>query len=221
MGATGASELLDAVDALTKPVTEHIAQKDDNGKWLGVHTVTGQSLLEQMHAAVWPSGNRDTGSASQPGTRAPVDVDALYAYVKMAGQIGDWCRMAGLRASRDAVADLRAWYVERLKLVDPNDDFYISMLTGWAHTIRRHLHPPKSFVVAGTCPVCGKRDWEDGMGGGGTFPITVEYSVDDEGATYGERAICRACQPHTMWIGKEAVEELGEELEEKEATRSA
>lgn len=204
------TELLAAIDRLTKPETSKVIQ-ERNGITC-TSSVERPPLLTQMAESVNPSSNKDTGSASSPSTRSPADLDALFEYAKMTAAIGDWCRIEKIGATRDAVVDLRRWYASRLALVNPDDSSYIRTLRKWEHTIRNHLDPPKTFTIPVGCPVCGKREFGD-SDNGGTFPIMVEYRRSDDEQTVGqEQATCRACK--TVWFGRAAIEELGEELRE-------
>lgn len=207
--------LLDAVDDLTKPEHQHIAQKDDSGRWLKAHTVTHPPLLQRMHDAVQPSSNRTAGSASSASTRSPIDLDALFEYAKMTSQIRDWCRIEGVVPHRDPVAALRQWYVARFARPEEDHAWYTRRLTGWARTIRDHLNPPETFTVRQPCPVCGAEGWGDQINGGDTWPIEVRYRLTDERMT-DEMALCRPCK--TVWEGADAVRELAEELDERTGT---
>lgn len=207
--------LLDAVEALTKPTINHIAQKDDHGKWLRAHTVKSEPLLQQFADAVQPSSNRTTGSAATAATRAPIDLEAAFEFAKMASQIGDWCRMVGVPATRHPVEDLQRWYVARLTLRDVDDRFYIRALGSWAGIIRNHLDPPEKFVPEGLCPVCGGGSWGDAINGGDLWPIIVKYRLDDDDQMTDETALCRLCQ--IVWDGRDSIEELADEMNEKRA----
>lgn len=209
--------LLEAVDALTKETHDHIAQKDDDGKWLKAHTVTMPPLLVRMHESVMPSSGTDGGSKSAKSTRSPVDLDALFEFAKMTSQIGDWCRIAGTPVTRDPVTDLRRWYTDRLtQTPDEHDDrFYLGQLRAWANIIRNHLYPPERFTPEIPCPVCGAKEWGDMINGGGTWPIEVRYRKDDDGTMSDETALCRPCR--TVWQGHDAIVELAEEAAEKTA----
>lgn len=205
-------DLLEVVDLLTLPKPEKVAQRHEDG-WK-VAWVSHDPLLTQLHDAVWPSGERNGGSGGSKAERSPVDATALFEFVRMASQIGDWCRLVGVRSVREPVADLRTWYAASLSQPNLDTDWYARKLTQWTGTINRLLHPPKSFTPTYPCPVCGKREWWDGSGDGGTFPLVVEYNLVD-GRVHGERATCRACS--CLWIGYESVTELADELTSEEA----
>ncbi|MEX8031700.1 DNA translocase FtsK [Microbacterium sp. 20-116] len=81
------TDLLDAVNTLTKEQHENIAQKNDDGRWLKAHTVTHPCLLQRMHDTVTPSSKRDTSSASSASTRAPLNLE-LATYIVITRQFG-------------------------------------------------------------------------------------------------------------------------------------
>lgn len=207
-------DLLDVVDELTKPKIEHVAQRSDRGEWIRTKAVELPPLLERMHDAVWPSGERNGGSGSSPATRSPADVSALFEYAKICAAIGSWCRIVGVKPTRDPIVDLRAWYAATLKdnSFDPAG-WYLREARRWKRLIEGHLEPPKSFEAKVACPVCNATAWGDQYSGGSSWPIEVRYKVTDEGRTADETATCRACR--TVWVGHESITELVEELGEK------
>lgn len=205
-------DLLTAVDTLTKPEHRHLAQKDDFGKWIKVHSITDPPLLQRMHDAVHPSSNKTAGSASSASTRSPADLDAMFEYAKMTSQIRDWCRMQRVQPSRDAIVDLRRWYTSTL--INPvHEPFYTRQLTQWATIIRNHLDPPETFTAKHPCPICGAKAWGDAINGGDGWPIEIRYRKDETDRMVDEMALCRPCK--AVWIGHAAVMELAEEMDEK------
>jgi hypothetical protein len=206
--------LLDAVDALTKPRIDHVAQVDDDGKWLRNHTVTNDPLLTELKNAINPSSNTAAGSSALASTRNLIDSDAMFEYGKMTGAIGDWCRIYKVRPTRDPIVDLRRWYVA-FELNPSDSGWHEKELRRWASTIKGILNPPTLTIpVEAPCPICGATEWGDIINGGGTQPVQVRVWVDeDSGAATGHTALCRACK--AVWSGFDAVMELGEEVNEK------
>lgn len=205
------TDLLDAIDALTKPRIEHMAQTSDEGKYLHTHTAEHKPLLTQLKDAVNPSSNTNAGSASLASARNPINSEALWEYTKIASAIGDWCRIAGADRTRDPIIDLRRWYIAYTKH-DADPDWYVAELRRWAKLISKLLDPPKRIELTVACPVCGKRTWVDAEGNDVLFPLVVEYRVPETGESIRPVALCRACE--TIWHGIEAIEELGIELTE-------
>lgn len=212
--------LLEAVDALAKPVVTHFAQKSDAGKWLKAHTITRPPLLQQMAEAVMPSGaNKANGAPTAPNTRSLIDLEALFEFRKMVAAIGSWCRIEDVMPERNPanpVKDLERWYVARLARRDLDDRFYITQLAGWVRIIRNKLDPPESFTAEIPCPICQTTTWGDMINGGGMWPIEVKYRLDeDTGHMTEETALCRPCK--AVWVGHASVMELADEAHEKRA----
>lgn len=212
---TETDPLLAAVEALTKPVIDHVAQRTDSGRWVRTITVEHPPLLQQMHDAVTPSGGNDGNSKiASPAERAVLDVTALYEYVKITSQIRDWVRIAGGTPDRDPIVNLQRWHMLTQAVPDFDGTGYTRRLHGWAHHIRAMLDKPRSFTIPGACPVCGATSWGDAINGGGTHVIKVEYRLDDDGQTPKDHsALCQSCR--TVWDGHDAVVELADELNEK------
>jgi hypothetical protein len=206
------SDLLDAVDTLTKPIIEHIAQRADSGKWIRTHTVERAPLLQQMHDAVTPSGGNDGASKSSAAAeRSPADLDALFEYAKITSQIRSWLVIAKLVPTHEPIDNLRRWYVAHTAERDHVDDWYLRMLRGWAAHIKRMLDKPCSFVPEAACPVCGATEWGNMIEGGGRWPIKIEYRLAEDGVTPKDHsALCQLCR--TVWEGHDAVVELADEL---------
>jgi len=208
------NRLLDAVDDLTKSRIEHMTQTADDGSYVKAHSVEHPALLHQLRDAVNPSSNTAAGSSSLKSTRNLIDSDALFEYGKMTAAIGDWCRIVNIQPTREPVADLRQWYIAYDR-TGADDQWYISELRRWANLIRNILEPLKRIEVTTPCPVCGKRTWLDLDGKEMIFPVVIQYRLPKTGEAIHPNAICRACE--TVWEGIAAVEELGEELNERHA----
>jgi hypothetical protein len=207
--------LVEAVEALTAPVIENIAQKDDDGNWVRTHVAVHAPLLRQLADAVNPSKNSGAGTPATPATRSLLNFEAMFLLAKISSQIRDWCRIAKVNVTRpphvDILADLDAWCA----LVGRDDtDWYVRQLRLWAGQIRDTLNPGESFEAHIVCPVCGATSWGDVINGGSSWSIQVMYRLDDTEKVTNERALCRAC--NTLWQGHDAVKELSDEA--KEAT---
>lgn len=214
------SELLDAVDSLTKP--ERRPFKQDimmGGRVVGQQsrTIELPPLLTRLAEAVTSSiGSGGRSSGSSPWTMNPLDSDALFEFGKITAAIGDWCRMVGVIQSRDAVVDLRRWHAAYLGKVDHSgDEFYTGQLRQWKGIINVKLDPARKFEIELPCPVCGKAKWTDAEGNEIPFPIVVEYRDYGTAEAIKPRAMCRACL--IVWQGFGSIEELGDELKERHA----
>lgn len=206
--------LLDAVDRLTLPQENHLAQIGDDGKWIRAHTVTLPPLLQQLGDAVNPSSNTTAGSASSPATRAPLDVTALYEWSKMSSAIRSWCHMRGVEVTRNpvnVVEDLTNWYHSTVG-TGLLGTFYIRELDRWADLIENLLTPGQQFEADYPCPICKATSWGNAVDGGSTRAILITYRKDDHGFMSDERAMCRPCR--TVWLGHDSLMELAEEQHE-------
>jgi hypothetical protein len=197
------TDLLDAVDALTKPTRTKVI-RDDNT----TVTVRHDALLVQLEDAVTSAIGNGGGGGSATGS--VLNDEALYRLTVIRSQLSDWCRLVNVRPTRtDAVKDLRAWHVGFLG-TNGEADFYTRALVGWAATIRELIDPPKRVPLRDPCPVCKASHWSGVDGGLRASPVAVEY---DHGNPYRTvKAVCRSCEAE--WVGANAVEELIEEMGE-------
>lgn len=204
---TGENDLLDAVDELTlaKPVR---VPTDDGFTW-----ATEDPLLVQLQEAVSSSLSSGSGAGGASWTRNVLDSDALHKAAVITSTVGDWCRMAGAKVTRDPVTDLRAWYAKRLTVRDP-ETFYVKVLRGWATDIRGMVNPAKTVQIVGPCPACKSVTYTNDIGDTVRNPLVMIYRNDAKDIMGTAKAACRACP--TVWQGDEAMEELADELEERD-----
>ncbi|MDF2895719.1 MAG: hypothetical protein K0Q46_2505 [Rhodococcus erythropolis] len=216
------TDLLDVVDVLTKPSTEHITQTADDGTYIGIHSVQHPSLLDQLYASITPSAGNDGGSKSVAAReRNMVKSEALAEWGRISEAVRGWCCNWGANWAKDDVqGSLRRWYVTfNARCHEPADiGWYTTELRRWVRVIRTQLEPPKRLEIRTQCPVCRSEFWIDQNGEVFRWPIVVEYRKVD-GQPIRPRATCRACPEiigsATEWVGFEAVAELGDELTEK------
>jgi hypothetical protein len=207
------TDLQDAVNELTQPIIEHMAQIGDDGKWIRTHTVEHPPLLHQLENAVNPSKNGGPGTPATPATRSILNFEALFLFAKISSEIKSWClrrKLTGRLADR--VEDLQAWADNVSADAEFDGSWYTRELHRWAALIRDTLNPGESFEAKIKCPICGATSWGDAINGGGSWSVAVSYRLDDRERMTDERAMCRACS--TVWTGHEAVMELAEEAYE-------
>lgn len=192
-----------AVTALTQP-TETLVQVGD--KWV---KVKHEPLLTQLEEAVRSSfGGSSQGGGSTSGS--VLNSAAFYLASQILSQIGDWCRMVGVRPARDAVSDLTAWSIA----FHGDGTWYVSKLETWAKDIAELLDPPRRSPINAPCAVCDATSHTDAEGVV-SLPVLVEYdsalaSYDRAAAEATMRARCRVCDAE--WCGRDAIVELIEEL---------
>lgn len=208
------TELLESVDDLTLPRNvkvprEKVHKTDPDFTW-----ATEDALLVQLREAVSSSLSSGSGAGGSPSTRNVLDSGALHQAAIITSQIGDWCRMAGAKVTRDAVVDLRAWYVAHTARHDHSDEFYIGQLTAWANQIRTMCNPPKTVEITAPCPVCGQGEYMNDLGENVKNPLQMLYRPDADNMRHSARVMCRACE--NVWQGDTAMAELRDEIDEKE-----
>lgn len=203
--------LLLAVEALTKPVTNYIKQTDDDGTYLGTHTAEHPPLLVQLNEAITSAIGNGGGGGSATGN--VLNGAALHEAFRIRTELGDWCRMNGVRVSRDLMVDLEAWHTV-FKLTRNDDAFYVRQLHGWAKTIRDLIDPPKRLPQDIPCPVCKATKYTNDEGDICTNPIVLEYHREDPIGT--ARVVCRNPDCTAEWDNMDALDELKDELVEKE-----
>jgi len=208
------TELLDAVDELTKPVVLHFPQIGDDGKWLRAHTTELPSLFRQLEAAIHSSMSGRAGGGD-PATRAVLNSDALFEFARIRSTVGDWCRIEKIHVTRDVASDLRRWYVARLSR-ETDDAFYVRELVKWAGIIRYRLEPAKVVPLTAACVVCAAVQWVDGDGVSHPYPLVVEYMEHDPDILSSAKALCRSCE--RVWKGSRELRELRYEIDEREAS---
>ena len=210
-------DMLEAVDALTKPVTHHTPITDDHGRWVRIHNTELPSLLEQLQAAIHQSMT-GKGGGGNPATRGVLDSDALYRFTRIATTIREWCHIEKVTPTRDVSSNLRRWYVARLTTRDRDDTFHLRELRSWAAQIETKLDPPRRMEVTEPCPECEADTWWDETGDQHPFPIVVEYAERDPDILRTARAVCRSCAHE--WHGSSQLRALRWELDTREEITS-
>jgi hypothetical protein len=198
------TDLIKAVDALTKPSRTKVVRDD------GTTTVVRHdALLAQLEQAVTSAIGSGGGGGSATGS---VVNDAAFARLSQIGsQIRDWCRLVNIQPTRSPVSNLERWRVVALSL---DTTGHVVILERWADDIRNLLDPPKTIPLNGPCPVCTADHWFSPDGDRRASPVAVEYDHANPYRT--ARAVCRAGECGTVWVGADAVEELVSEMSERE-----
>ncbi|RZU64919.1 hypothetical protein EV379_1230 [Microterricola gilva] len=198
------TDLLEAVEALTKPTRTKVIQDDGT-----VAIVVQDALLVQLETAIRSSMGGSTGGASLPSEGSPLDVGALFESLKITAAIGDWCRLVGVKPSRKSVPDLIDWHTAYIGRPSEADDFYISQLNGWVRMITAMFDRPREKDLPDPCPVCDAKSW---WRDGAEYyrPLVVKYRPDDPVGS--ATALCRSCE--TVWNARE----LAFAIEQKEAS---
>jgi hypothetical protein len=207
--------LLLAVEALTKPVKRKVIQETEEGGSRVVAVVL-PCLLEQIEASIYGSVVNNGGGGSSPAQeRNVLDGDALFMFAKMSSAIGDWCRMAGVRATRVPADDIAAWFAGRTSKGIESDRWYERELASWRKQIETRLDPVRRMEITEPCPMCGALEYSDEEGATFRFPVIVEWRESIGQTLDRATGMCRACD--VVWEGEFALRNLRWELDAKTA----
>lgn len=190
--------LTTAVHRLTRETRTKVIQ-DGDGDVQSVAIVVHAPLLTRLAEAVTSSLGSGGGGGGGKAEKNVLDSEAMYHSALITSAIGDWCRMAGVVATRNAIVDLEAWADK----VQGDTESYIRHLTNWAVWIERKLDPPRRMELTESCPVCNQDEYKDEEGRAMKFPIVIEFRGDRPGDA---RGICRAC--NNLWSGVLQLREL-------------
>lgn len=207
--------LLEALDDLTKPERRKVIQDGPIGTGLDgqkVATVELPPLLDQLTQAIRASIGGSSRGASLAFEGAVLNTAALFTAMKISAQIGDWCRMVGVKPVKDSTKDLRAWYVARQGTRQESDEWHTQQLRKWAGQIRGLLDPPRERDLDDACPTCGATAWWDQKTGTKFLrPLVIQYRPHDPDMIQQAKALCKACD--AVW----GVRALAYELEARHA----
>jgi hypothetical protein len=161
---TETNDLLEAVQALTRPQTHPVEQDVfEDGKKVGsakVH-VTTPALLVQLEEAIRSSFGGTTLGASDPSTRIPLNSGVLHQMLGIKTLVKDWCSVAAIRPPDNPADALDQWYVAYIG--SPREEaavnWHIRKLHSWAGMIVATLDPPRERELPDACPICGAREW--------------------------------------------------------------
>jgi hypothetical protein len=216
------SELLLAVDALTRPVV--VAQWQGE---VGARTIfkrTDEPLLVQLRLAIH-NNIGGSGGGKQARERTPLDVGAFALFEDIDGRVRSWMSELGGRVGKGLAVEavLRAWFVwwsagqREPVLVERFTD----MLEGWAQQIRDKLDPPSQIEITSPCPVCGV-EWVNiglKLADGSDDPDDVERvrvlaAVERENMD-DSYAMCKSC--NRVWRGVGQMRSLRIAIDDREA----
>lgn len=213
--------LLEAVEALTKPVVNKIIQDGPIGSGLEgqkIVPVTLPPLLQQLDEAI-----RGTigigGSKSLASQRSVLDADALHRFVMISTTIKDWCRTAGAKSGNDASSNLKAWFLAwDDKTADGSGErYYVSRMNSWKAAIESKLDPARIRELPDRCPVCDASDWFDPTDKlRYLHPLIVRYRPTGANLIQEAEALCRSCAE--VWGIRELAFLLENQTNETEVT---
>jgi len=203
------SDLLDAVDDLTKPQRQKFMQDTVDGGTVMV-TVCQGSLLEQLDAAIRSNMGGTTAGSSDPATRSLANAAALMKMMQISSVIIDWARIHGAPITKGSPqTTLRAWYVTFNG--SPHSPEiraeHTKQLRRWAVQINAVLDPPREKDLPDACPLCGATEWWDPANGDKySRPLVIRYRPADDGLVRDATGHCRACAK--VWNARELAYEI-------------
>lgn len=193
-------KLLDAVDALTKPVT--VAEWISDGDKRTLFRRTDPCLLEQLAARIGSSIEGGNGSRSAARERVPIDVGAFTLLEEIDGMVRAWLLDFGARPGRlvSTGEALRSWFV--FFQASPREPEEVSRhegrLWGWVQRVEDIVDPPTVEEVTRPCPSCGERRTVQGSGEDAVSvsALRAVWRPSDASSSFAE---CRACG--RKWAG--------------------
>jgi hypothetical protein len=198
------TELLDAVDELTRPGVLHHTIQDSRFTCVVFDT----PLLDRLEGEIRFSLSRE-GSKSLPNQRVPINSGALMLFMQISSQITDWAH--GVKATvykGDPTRTLRSWYVVWTQTTREPEviNARTRILGNWAAAIRREIEPPRQKDLPDPCPTCGASEWwRDGERY--PRPLVVESPRNPDKSLVDEStAHCRACDKR--WGARELAYDL-------------
>lgn len=206
------TDLLDAVDALTKPRRTHVERSKNGIKCVGEY-VEHEPLLEWLNTAIAGAVGIG-GSKALASQRNPIDADALYKFVQIDTQIRDWAHIVKSQIVKDDPgATLRKWFVafQSAPFDEPAEKFYTLKLWSWVKQIESKITPMRVADLPDPCPVCGATEWWNPSTRERYYrPLVIEYPEGEDPRDKGT-AMCRACAQ--TWGVKELGTILNPELD--------
>jgi hypothetical protein len=183
---TDGSQLLDAIDLLTRPTrTVYVLTDDDGEPQRNEHgiecktDVLHESLLSRLRSAIAGNATSPHAGSSDPQTRIPFDPGALKLYERIEDQIGEW--FVGLTSQPVHFfpeQTLRAWYraFELKRSREPASQTLEALeaevshkVWGWVRQVGDFFDPPKRMEITRRVqvPVVSPRSgermyWPDG-----------------------------------------------------------
>lgn len=208
---TDTTDLLTAVDALTKPqrIAEWQEAIPEKNIERAIKYRTNPPLLDWLATAVANNIGAGGGSGKPARERSPIDIAALTLHEMISERVQAWLVDLGARPGKNLTAteNLRTWY--RLWIGGHHEHGYekafTAVLEGWEQRINDVLDPPKRIEITAPCPACGQ-EWQN-------IGLKLEDGSDDpddtervrvlnavERATLEESyALCTACG--RVWEG--------------------
>lgn len=137
-------QILTTADALTEPHTH----REPYTIWTGSrhrkthhHITTQHGLLRRLyHAAIVPTcTNTDEPTSSIPGSRPPLEVEALSRHDQISAAARSWCAHTGVGPRASTESNIRAIVSNLAKLDDQQQKTLLADLRRWSGWCRVYL----------------------------------------------------------------------------------
>lgn len=183
-------QITDTADTLTEPHTH----REPYTIWTGQrhrktmhHATVQHGLLTQLYRAVLPASMATDGNGgSIPGSRPPLELEALSRHTQIAAAANGWCATLGIQPRAKPEDTVRSFVGAAPSLDDQQQRELLADLRRWTHWCRVYLGLEKVRQIAGVpCPL-------PDCNGRGTLRINLTTShglCTNCGATWGTTTI--------------------------------
>jgi hypothetical protein len=148
-----------AIYRLTEEQPEAVSAYGDDGRFLGIHTVTHAPLLD-----VLANGTGITRGARTSETRIPIDASAIELLASIMNTLRDWCRWMPFSYTRnDPIGSTKEWHdthMRRLKdgqLSDEGERIAVETVESWVLAIENKFNGSDDSDITDPCPLCNAR----------------------------------------------------------------
>jgi len=209
------TDLLDSVQALTRPIRSKVLMTNDAGISCTTPVVLAP-LLDQLDAAI--RGTVGVGGAGAlANERNMLNADALYRASMITTLVKDWARIVGIQTRPTDLPGplLDQWYVLFMQKVHSAElvRWHERKMQEWANSIEGMLDPPRTRDLPNACPICEADTW---WLNGNEYPRPLILTFHDGPRMIEDgKGLCRSCEAVF------GMRELSYALDEQEQEKSA
>lgn len=154
--------LLDQITTLADELTEPHAHREPYTVWDGnrhrkthYHITVQHGLITQLYRAVLPATlANDGGSGSIPGSRPPLEVEALSRHQQITTAAAHWCTEAGIKTRALPESNIRGLVGAAGHLDDQQQRDFLADLRRWTSWCRVYLGMEQVRQITGVpCPL--------------------------------------------------------------------
>lgn len=148
-----------AVHLLINTQTEAVSAYDDDGKFVGMHMLEHDALLDMLI-----QGTGNSSGAGGNGSGVPIDAEAMMILDRISRTLADWSRWIMFDYRRKDVAySIDRWHeahvnsVRDRHLSDEAEQIACETVEQWVTDIQKKFNPDKWREWEASCPKCGLR----------------------------------------------------------------